>query len=323
MSILPGSCNSEKIYIYLVKNGFTPEGACATIANLDHESGLKSNNLQDSYNKEYGSDTYYTDSINNKTYSKENFMNDKAGYGLAQWTYPTRKRGLYESTVEKGLSIDDMEGQLKYLIREIHSISTLNNILRTSKDLNDATDKFLTMYEAPLIPNYNARRATAKKYFDKYSSIDINKYDLNTNSNITSDENDSKSNIEEFGSYTVQKGDSWWSISCKLFGTGTRMKELAEINNKTINDIIYPGQILKTPLDANKVEYSNNKFVNYTVKNGDSWWSIAQNKLGDGNNMNMLAKFNGKSITDIIHPGDVIKIPVKESNSDPNNNYTK
>ena len=119
---LPGSCNSEKIYIFLVKEGYTPEGACAIIANLDHESGLRPNNLQDTYNASYGSDTYYTDIVNNKTYSKTKFMNDKAGYGLAQWTYPTRKGKLYSSTIEKGISIDDLEGQLKYLISELKGI---------------------------------------------------------------------------------------------------------------------------------------------------------------------------------------------------------
>lgn len=48
--------------------------------------------------------------------------------------------------------------------------------------------------------------------------------------------------------------------------------------------------------------------VNYTVVKGDSWWKIAANKLGSGARMEELAKLNGKTTKDMLHPGDVIKI---------------
>lgn len=47
----------------------------------------------------------------------------------------------------------------------------------------------------------------------------------------------------------------------------------------------------------------------YTVKAGDSWWSIAASKLGDGNRYNELAAFNGKKATDTIYAGQILKIP--------------
>ena len=330
---LPGSCNSEKIYIFLVKEGYTTEGACAIIANLDHESGLRPNNLQDSYNVYYGSDTYYTDIVNNKTYSKTKFMNDKAGYGLAQWTYPTRKGKLYASTVEKGISIDDLEGQLKYLISELKGMTTLDNILRTSKDLYTACDKFLITFEAPLVPDYNSRRATAKKYYDRYKNLDVNSvkndedFESNTNSSTVTVEKDNNSNSENIGIYTVQNGDSWWKISCKLFGTGTKMYSMAELNGKSISDIIYPGQQLKYYIDEAIIDKQTNasnssttsKDTEYIVKPGDGWWSIAESTLGSGTKMHILAAYNGKTIKHMLHPNDVLKIP---SNSDKYDMYT-
>ena len=48
---------------------------------------------------------------------------------------------------------------------------------------------------------------------------------------------------------------------------------------------------------------------NYTVKPGDSWWGIAASELGNGARFMALAAFNGKTIHDVIHPGDVLKIP--------------
>lgn len=48
--------------------------------------------------------------------------------------------------------------------------------------------------------------------------------------------------------------------------------------------------------------------VSYTVKSGDSWWSIAAAQLGDGSRYKELAKLNGKTAASVIHPGDVIKL---------------
>ena len=44
----------------------------------------------------------------------------------------------------------------------------------------------------------------------------------------------------------------------------------------------------------------------YTVKSGDSWWGIAQKCWGDGSLMYELAKLNGKSVSSVIHPGDIV-----------------
>ena len=54
----------------------------------------------------------------------------------------------------------------------------------------------------------------------------------------------------------------------------------------------------------------------YTVKAGDSWWSIAQKELGNGALMSQLAKLNGKTTASVIHPGDVIRL--RDEGADPN-----
>jgi N-acetylmuramoyl-L-alanine amidase len=50
----------------------------------------------------------------------------------------------------------------------------------------------------------------------------------------------------------------------------------------------------------------------YTVKAGDAWVSIAR-KLGV--DAAALAEFNGKALTDPIHPGDQLKIPPKSTST--------
>ncbi len=47
----------------------------------------------------------------------------------------------------------------------------------------------------------------------------------------------------------------------------------------------------------------------YTVKPGDSFWKIAADQLGDGNKYRELAAYNGMGTDEVIHPGDVLKLP--------------
>ena len=71
-------------------------------------------------------------------------------------------------------------------------------------------------------------------------------------------------------SYTVQKGDTLYGIANKL---GTTVSELKNTNNLT-SDTLSIGQVLKIP-NSNNEENSNT--ITYTVKSGDSLYSIAKN----------------------------------------------
>ena len=46
----------------------------------------------------------------------------------------------------------------------------------------------------------------------------------------------------------------------------------------------------------------------YTVKSGDTLWSIAKKTLGDGNRYKEIQKVNGLKDT-VIYPNTVLKIP--------------
>jgi hypothetical protein len=70
------------------------------MGNLYAESGLKPNNLQNSYEKTLGfTDVTYTEAVDKGTYN--NFIHDKAGYGLAQWTWWSRKEALLNYAKQK------------------------------------------------------------------------------------------------------------------------------------------------------------------------------------------------------------------------------
>ena len=61
----------------------TDAGAAGVMGNLYAESGLRPNNLQNSYEGKLGmADAEYTAMVDHGTYT--NFVHDKAGYGLCQ-----------------------------------------------------------------------------------------------------------------------------------------------------------------------------------------------------------------------------------------------
>jgi hypothetical protein len=64
------------------------------MGNMKAESALNSKNLQQSYERKLGfTDDTYTEAVDKGTY--KNFIYDKAGYGLVQWTYWSLKEELY------------------------------------------------------------------------------------------------------------------------------------------------------------------------------------------------------------------------------------
>lgn len=116
--MLNGRNNEEKIWNYLKGAGLNDCGAAGLMGNLYAESGLRPDNLQNTYEKKLGmTDTSYTAAVDGGTYT--GFVRDCAGYGLAQWTYWSRKQGLFNFAKAAGRSIGDLEMQLDFLMKEL------------------------------------------------------------------------------------------------------------------------------------------------------------------------------------------------------------
>ena len=164
---------SEKtIWEYLKAQGLTDAGAAGLMGNLYAESGLRPNNLQNSYEGKLGmADAEYTEMVDRGTYA--NFGNDRAGYGLAQWTYPSRKAALLAYAKAARKSIGDLEMQLGFLMQELSTgYKTVLNVLRTTVSVREASDIVLLQFERPADQSEARRKQRAEygqKYFDKYA----------------------------------------------------------------------------------------------------------------------------------------------------------
>ena len=141
--------NATTIWNYLMAKIGNPYGVAGLMGNLQAESGLKPNNLENSREKALGlSDEAYTQAVNNGTYN--NFVHDGAGYGLAQWTFYTRKSALLDYCKKNKKSIDDLGCQLDYLMIEL--TNNYKNVLSTLKiatSVRQASDIVLTKFEQP------------------------------------------------------------------------------------------------------------------------------------------------------------------------------
>lgn len=172
---LIGKSNEEKIWNYLKSKGLNDYGCAGLIGNLYCESGLLSNNLQNTSNKKLGmTDEEYCFAVDNGSYSKDKFIKDNSGFGIAQWTYSTRKSALYEYTKYKNKSIGDLETQLEFLYKELkESYSSVLTVLQTATSIRQASNIILFEYENPAdqsISAQNKRASYGEKYYNKYSS---------------------------------------------------------------------------------------------------------------------------------------------------------
>lgn len=150
----------EKIWRYLLDAGLTEEGAAGLMGNLQAESGLIPNRVETlclKRLKEVGrfyTDATYTAFVDDGTISLEEFLHPlpgkQYGYGLAQWTSPGRKAGLYTLAKANKTSIGDVKTQLQWLITELkQSYPNVWAALSTGRNVRAASDVVLTQFEQP------------------------------------------------------------------------------------------------------------------------------------------------------------------------------
>ena len=168
---MTGAEREKYIWSRLTAAGLTPAGAAGLMGNLKDESALNPRNLQNTSEKRLGfTDDTYTEAVDFGNYT--NFAGDGAGYGLAQWTTPSRKAALLAYARTTGKSVGDVETQVDFLLRELAgSFKSVFSLLKTTKDVRAASDAVLLQFERPRDQSEaaQARRAGyGKTYFDRY-----------------------------------------------------------------------------------------------------------------------------------------------------------
>ena len=152
-------------------------GTAGLIGNLYAESALNPKNLQNNGNKALGmTDEEFTAAFDSGAYSADTFFHDGYGYGLAQWTYYSRKEALLNFAKAASKSIGDLDMQLAFLIQEIQGYTSVWNTLTAAKSVREASDAVLTKYERPADQSeavQEKRASYGQTYYDKYAGQTI------------------------------------------------------------------------------------------------------------------------------------------------------
>ena len=115
----------DKIYNYLKSKGFNDAAICGILANVQHESGFRTDALGDS----------------------------GTSYGICQW-HAGRWERLKNYCNNNNLDWHTLEGQLEYLVWELENnykgvYNTLRNVPNTRQGAYDAAYKWTTDFEIP------------------------------------------------------------------------------------------------------------------------------------------------------------------------------
>ena len=230
-----GVINAKKMWDYFKSQGLNDYGIAGLMGNLYYESGLKSTNLQNSYEKSLGySDDSYTKAVDDGTYT--NFVKDAAGYGLAQWTYWSLKQELLDYHKKKGKSIGDEDTQMEFLCHQLStSYKSVWTTLKTATSVLEASNAVLLKFERPAdqsVAMQNKRAAAGQKYYDEYAiKIEIPKEGGNGKMKYS---NSNKPLVCMQTQSTCYKGTSKMTVKGVLWhSTGA--------NNKTIKRYVQPS----------------------------------------------------------------------------------
>lgn len=185
--------------------------------------------------------------------------------------------------------------------------TTVDNIKR----LNNLSSDNLSVGQVILIPQQGTSNTYTVKSGDSLWSI-ANRYnttvdELKRLNNLTSNtlsigqiltipNVENNGSIPEVGTYIVKSGDTLWNIANKF---DTNINEIKRLNNLT-SDILSIGQVLKIPNVTGSLPS-----LTYTVKSGDSLWSIANRY---NTNVNAIKQLNNLT-SNLLSIGQVLKIP--------------
>lgn len=290
--------NETKIWNFLKGKGLNDFAIAGVMGNLYAESGLIPNNLQNSYSASLGyTDEEYTKAVDDGSYT--NFVRDAAGYGLAQWTYWSRKENLLNFAKAAGKSIGDLDMQLDFFWKELSGYGHVMSVLRTAKSVFEASTVVLLEYERPADQSEAAQKRRAgfgEKYYNQFTTTTTPEAEKAPE---TPKEEKPKGETIKEEVYVVKPGDTLSKIAKKY---GTTYQNLAKYNEIANPNLIRVGQKVKIP-GTGKSEVKPRV---YTVRRGDTLGAIAKQY---GTTYQKLAEYNGIANPNVIYVGQQIKIP--------------
>lgn len=168
---------AKYIWDYFTEKIGNEYGVAGLMGNLQAESGLCPYRLQGDFSSGYANSIEYTANVDSGAVSEYDFVHNGpggGGYGLAQWTFYTRKQALYDRCKSGGYpSIGDIGLACDHLWSELQgSYSGVLSVLLTADSVREASDSVLHDFENPANQSESveiARAALGQNWYDTFS----------------------------------------------------------------------------------------------------------------------------------------------------------
>ncbi len=169
--------HSQYIWNYFKGKLGNEYGTAALMGNLQAESGLCPYRLQGDFSDGYTTSQTYTNNVNSGVISEYDFVHNGpggGGYGLAQWTYYTRKQNLYNRWKNGGYSsIGSIELACDFLYWELeNSYGSVLSALKNATSIRAASDVVLHDFENPADQSESVeelRASLGQNWYEKYT----------------------------------------------------------------------------------------------------------------------------------------------------------
>lgn len=157
-------------------------GLAALLGNLFPESGIVPYRCENDNNNTnfFNRSRIYTSNVDNGTITRDQFITsgldgdrDHKGYGLAQWTFPSRKAGYYDAWKSgEYSSIGSVELAVYYLAYELQtSYASTLEVLRNATDMRTASTYVLKNFENPTLQGEDVQEYRYNCSMDIYDDM--------------------------------------------------------------------------------------------------------------------------------------------------------
>lgn len=208
--------------------------------------------------------------------------------------------------VKKGDTLYSIANNYNITVAELKKINNLaNNTISIGQKLyikNDTnenitdTEDFYTVQKGDTLYSISKKFNISVEEIKKINNLKSNTLSIGQKLNLNGNLPDNETNEIEYDNYTVQRGDSLWSIAQRYNITVNELINLNELENT----ILQIGQNLKVP----KINIVEPEYEIYIVKKGDTLWSISKE---NGLTVNEIKELNNLT-SNLLSVGQEIKI---------------
>lgn len=166
--------SKQTIWNFFKENtALSDEAIAGIMGNFEAESNNEACRVQGDFTADRRVSKQYAANVNSGAISAASFARDSKGFGLAQWTYWSRKENLLKCCASYGVGIENEEAQLWFFLSEMQNeyIGVWKGLLNCNS-IYTAASLVCCDYERPAVNNIAARADYGKTIYNQFHGKD-------------------------------------------------------------------------------------------------------------------------------------------------------